>query len=499
MAAPLSLEILIKTILDNRGVAAADADIKKLSESMKAAAQEGKPLETSVDAVTAAFTKQQAAGKEVATVWEKMTEAQKADQRASAQSAVAMLQNDDAKRKAADASKLLTKELGALKLAGEGTRKVMNGLAQGGIGGLITAASGANDIFRAMGTGLTQVGRGLAIASAAAAPLIVAIAAMKKISGDNESAMERMWAAGAKGAETYAARFKEVTAQVEADSDRQLAAIEKVISANDRLLASNAKADQREAAKFAAQKELALAEAKTPEERAAVEARFGGIAQDNRLLDAGRDEKQAQDQLAQLRYELDQSNAALREAEQRAEQSKQDALGYGDSNAPAALAARQRAFADRDAVATARTARDEQAVRIAQDQQANYDIIEGVRNSRELVGINRQTSAAQQRQSVTPAPAGPTVSAPDPRIARDLEVNLTGLRARAQEQMLARDYTGQSSTIVEIQRAKKALSEQNAALKSFARAAADGAESTSKEVQAQKRRLDNTAESRAGQ
>lgn len=57
MANPMTLEILIKTIADSRGIATTEADIKSLAGSMREAAAAGKPLETNADKITEALTK----------------------------------------------------------------------------------------------------------------------------------------------------------------------------------------------------------------------------------------------------------------------------------------------------------------------------------------------------------------------------------------------------------------------------------------------------------
>jgi hypothetical protein len=267
-----------------------------------------------------------------------------------------------------------------------------------------------------------------------------------------------------------------------------------------------AKADQRVKAELAAKKRLALAEAKTPEERAAVEARFSEIDRDNALLDATRDERAAQEFAAGLSAEARQAEAALREAEERAEQSAANAAAFkpevrfgrrGERREvftdPAAINARKIAQADAAAVQLAREAYQSAADQAAAGMNSAYDTQRDVMDRRNLISIESRAAAAEARNAA-PASSGPSPAAPAADPAR-----IAQLRRTAEDAQARGDFATQDQAVAEL----RALRTGNAKLINevvqTARSMATALETAARETEKQRRRQDSAKESRTGQ
>jgi hypothetical protein len=128
MSAPnqLSLEILIKTIADARGITTTNQQIQGLADSMRQASAAGKPLETSADSIAGALLK---SGKAAGTL--------------------------------SEAGKAAGKTLGELNRAGAGASLILNGLeqaAQGGIRGVIGLGNATRGFITVARTAIASTG-----------------------------------------------------------------------------------------------------------------------------------------------------------------------------------------------------------------------------------------------------------------------------------------------------------------------------------------------------
>lgn len=371
MSQPLSLEILIKTILDNRGLAATQSEVKQLSATFQEAAGKGANVETSVDGVVNALQRQRKAAAESKTAWENLTDAQRQEQREAAQTAVRMLQSEEAQKRAADASRQLGKELGVLKLAGQGVNNVFAGLNQGGIGGLIQAGRGFVDITRAMTSGVAQVGRGLAAGGAAAAPMIVAIQAMNKLAAENRAEMDKWWTELKTSSTETAAAIEANSLRVQKALKDELAAVTQLAAAYEESQGRTDSAYARDAKLNPARRDLrdqqlsqqetaALAKARSPAEREKIQRDFAQQRRLNGIKDTTSDFTSAD---AQADVTIDKAGGAIAEANARARE-QQQAVDEAQRGYDIALQ-RTRAYEPTDNSLAAQRARD--SARVAKD------------------------------------------------------------------------------------------------------------------------------------
>lgn len=342
MADQLSLEILIKTIADGKGIQTTDADVKKLAADMTAAAQAGKPLETSADQIaeklravgTSAQTGAQPAkqsieqmadsfaqantkgaefGSTIAKLNNEQLLALEERLRSDIKAAGELGQNTDGLKKKLEevystrTSQLdssldglasrsrsaepgianLSKTVGSLKTASAGAQQAMNGLAQGGIGGLVQAGRGAITVFTALGS--SAIGAVLIPALAAAGAGVIAF---NKIIDANREKLDRWAKESDERAAKLKASFESIEAAAKKSLEAQLSDVDKLIASYGELTNAIDRSRQKVADKNAAERDRKIAEinareaealeqAKTPEAQSGVKKKF---AEDRRVV-----------------------------------------------------------------------------------------------------------------------------------------------------------------------------------------------------------------------
>lgn len=379
-----------------------------------------------------------------------------------------LLRGIETKDKAARAAQNLARDVKTAGSAFSGLKNVIGGALTGNIGQmadgfkqLSNAATQASPRMQAL---FQQIARGAAAASVVVGPVLVAIGAMKMAAADAEAAMKRWWDEAAKGAEAYKQKSAEVKAAAAADLERMIADVQRLAQAYDDLLGRMDNATKRAQAVTAAQKELELAKANTPEERAAVEARFAATAIDNDKLNANLRERNAEEAKLDARAKLRDAEAAVREAESRFKGSP--------------------TRANQDAIAAAKANLGKVEEEVAPIFTRANEEIDNARLTREVGGIRKQTL------SVTTAKA--TAASTD-NAARRAE-----LRRTAEEAQARGDFAAQGAAVAELKKLNSSAANLTKAIIESGATTTSALDAATKELHKQKQRQKNTAESRAG-
>jgi len=415
-----SLEIEIRTLLRDQGLTATEDQLKRVMERTQELRH---ATERNTSSTGAATEEQKAHAQELVRQIE-------ATEKAAA-----------AKKRAGDAAAGLGKEIGQLRLAGQGLSKVFNGLAQGDLAGLIRAGQGLTEVWRAMSIGLGSVMRTLLALSPIIAVVGAGIAAMRKIAADNAEAMQRMWADAKAGGEAYRDSLAALQATNKATFDSIRADIQATVADLDRLSADMARAEKHARAVSAARKEAALAGAGTPEERAEIERRFAadeiqsGI--DNAALRSGNIDRRA----TEARAAVSSADAAVSAAKQKRDEAaaNAEAVKYTtDRNyrripntSREAIVARQNALAADKAYQEAIASRDEVARQASQIEQRAFEASYDATSQREVGAIRLDT--------LSRTPVRPTARA---QAEKPFDVGAGRTRAESLDQRLA-DLGGQ--------------------------------------------------------
>lgn len=425
--AKTSLEIEIRTMLADSGLAATEDQLKRVMERTQELRHANDQQAQSTSGVTDAM-------KEQAQVALRQIEANE--------------QSATAKRKAADASKLLSRELGLLKASGESLGQLFRGALSGnilqvgqGLLGLSRAATQAGNSVRGL---FAQFARGGLIGAAIAAPVITGLKIIQDKIAENEKAIKKFYDEAAAAADAYRERSAKVAAGVEQDLAKQMQAVEKLSAAYARLLSQIDAAEQRSSALNAANLEranaqldadeaAALARARTPEAREQVQREFGvkraslkAGAEAGSLDNAG---FSADVRQRAADRQITESSARLRELDVQETQLKAD---FENATAIAGKFELGSA-AQREAQAKARTAQDalkkfqesSKPVREALSQEISgaYTAIDSARTDREVTGIKRETQqlSGQARISQLATPSS------------DVQERLTSASGRVRE------------------------------------------------------------------
>lgn len=422
-----ALEILIRTTAEMQGVNLTEDGLQRVKEKVQELSAKNNENAESSSGVTDAM-KEQA---------QETLRNMAATEKASASA-----------KQAASAAQGFAKELGALRLAGNGVSKIMNGLSQGDLPGLVNAARGVGDVFKAMQTGFATFAGAASAAAVVAAPLLVLIGAMKLAANDAEVAMKRWWDEAAKSAEAYKVKSAEIKVAAAADLAAMLADVAKLAAAYDSLIGRMDAADKRAKEVSAAQKELALAKASTPEERAAIEKQFAENAVANDILNAGVREKNAKEAQTQASQENRNAEAGVRDAE----------LAFKANPSRA----------NRDALAAAKGNLDEVQTRTSEVFKKTDGEIDDARHTRKLGGIKQDTFKARAANT-GPGPAASPSGAPlDAGRAAEL-------RRTAESSQASGDFAAQAAAV-------KELKLMNAAAKEFSKSTAQHASATAKSL-----------------
>jgi hypothetical protein len=417
------LEILIKTVLEGRGISATKEELRDLSQELQRSAAAGEDINTSGKALEETLTKIRGSAKQTTSAWEQMTEAQKADQRELAQRQIRLLQNEEAQKRAASASRTLTKELGAMRLAGQGVNNVLNGLSQGGIGGMIQAGRGLVDISRAASAGVGVLTSALKLAGPAALAAGAAIALMKKAAADNQKEMEKVWDDAAKNREARTKAFEENTQRVIAALKEEKKAVEEVALAYERRQAGIEGSYAREAkldpaqdaladAQLAEAERAAMAKATTPEAKAQVKENFRRqregldvrrklVGFDNADLRAGLETQAAEEAKIAANERTRAIQAEIADARRKLEEANEGAKQYLEvartrtgnrfaDTSPEAVAARRRAAEAKDYLDKLEKEAGPTLEQNAKTIEAADAQIEAARLTKEITALQRQ-------------------------------------------------------------------------------------------------------------
>ncbi|MBA4136773.1 MAG: hypothetical protein C0518_05600 [Opitutus sp.] len=269
--------------------------------------------------------------------------------------------------KAAAGSKDLGRDLANLSRAGQETGRVMNGLSQGGIGGLITACRGAIGVIKALATGTIGAVL-LPIVAAAGGALLL----LGKRARDNAAEMRKAFDEAAKNAEDFKTRLEAATAGVQESLRLQGEAVQQLTRDFDELLGRIDQASKRNTtlataeraaldAQLDADEQQAIANAR-PDERDDVRRTFARRRRDvqfqrqeqditNTDLSATVREKAASEAQQAARAELDALGALIREAQAKADEALARTQQYAATDSsPDAMAARNEARVQQETV-----------------------------------------------------------------------------------------------------------------------------------------------------
>lgn len=414
MGDKLTLEVLIKTVLEAAGVQAGTAEIKQLAGTIEKTTEAGKQLEITSKDIVEGLEKQRAAAMSTGKAWEDLSASEKEAQRETAQRAVRLIEADDAAKKAAASSTTLAKNLGTLKEAGAGVQQVISGLLTGnlfavgqGIAGIskaITAASAATKAW------LAELALFTAAVSALAAPFAAIIVAFRQYADELVKANKRIQDAAVKSSEARAKAAEESSARIQKVLEKELKALNEIEAAyeksqkrTDELYANEAK--KREAQRGLRDSNLNIAEkqaldrAQSDEERERIRREFERKRTTNEINDKFGDLATSDYQgkvntlnaeetirKAQAQFEDAQENVR---AAQREFDSKQNA--WKSIRDPGAReAAEKDALAARDRLKEVKAAADKVADETTRVIAAATAQIETAKNTKELTEINRQ-------------------------------------------------------------------------------------------------------------
>jgi hypothetical protein len=424
VSSPLTLDILIRTVAQGAGLNVTNEQVQKLTASLQSAAAAGEQVNITTEEIKRRLTEQTRETERSRDAWSRMSEAEKDVMRQQAQTAVRTIEATEAKKRAADTAKLLAKDLGSLKSAGQGVSQVFAGLSSGGVGGAIQSFRGMLQVVTSLRTGVgalvQQLGRGLAAGAAVAAPAIIAIKAMGQAAETTAKNTQKTLDDAAKASEERTKRLEEHSARVQAALQKELKLIQELQAGYDKLNAAQDRGDARQSAlnKAETDRQLAtidtrekeaLAKATTPERRAAIAAaaerertkvreRAGQIDRDNVQLRAGvriaREEENIRNQSDVLRRAQTEANQAELDAAKA-----EDVAKTANKENPNSEAARSRTKEALEARARAKTLRekaDQVRVAVGENQEASRIAIEQARTQQEVGSIEQQTANTQR-------------------------------------------------------------------------------------------------------
>ena len=404
-----NLEITIRTIADEHGIQLTQDGLQQVKERVQ-------QLGASTDKGTAQFTG--------------FTEAQKD------QAKVALFY--------AGTANTATQSTNALSESVHGGGRAFMGLKEV-IGGIefnrpAEAIRGLVNLTGAAGIGLRTLASGFSADAIAAGPILVAVGAMREIAAENEKAIKRMFESGAKAAEDYKARHSAVVAAAEKELKGLLDELAQLSKAYNDVIADSKRLQQNSAEIMSAQKDLALAQASTPEEKAAVEAKFSGAKSDTDRLNAGVNEQNARESLLALADKGRSADEAVSKAQNEFDSAKdasRQLLGT-----PASDGALARAKAAKDALDAAMGNRDRVRNEITPAMKTAQDQIDAAQQSRAVGAIRKQTETATAATKVS------ELSEADVK-------KITGLRAAAQTAMESGDFATQDALVAELKNMHK--------------------------------------------
>lgn len=389
MSNQTQLEIQIRTTLDAAGIVATEEQVKKVTDALGDAQQAASKTDDSIEALVrqlrSAKDESESFGKslkglsndDLLSVEERLREQIRTTQQAGGNidelkrkleetfntrttSQVDAL-GDSLKRATtgtgslANAKGLLTTNANRAGQAIAGLNKAAGGLAQGGFGGLRNVVGGLTTTFRALGVSITRLAGPVGIAYGAVTGVI---GLMKKAAEENEKAMAKMWEQAEAKAKLYKDTLEQLNKETEASQKRQAENLDALMGRYERLNAARDEGNGRMDRETERQKRLDLARANTPEEKAAVEARYAEADRGTRetrarqaldLEDTTTRDLREQQRDVRATFEGAQtrdadSRAVAREARLRAQEAK-DALDAAQTAYDSAALAAESGFA----------------------------------------------------------------------------------------------------------------------------------------------------------
>jgi hypothetical protein len=448
------LEIQIKTTADLQGLKLTEQGLQRVKEATQQVASKSEAYVQSHSKVTDEMKRQAQAASEVLSDQDKLAKHYQVS---------------------AQAADNLGKNIGTLKGGFSGLSQVMGGLLSGNITqvtqGFLTLSKTAANASPAIQALFGQIASGAAAAMVVAAPLIVAIGAMKQMAADNEKAMQRWWGEAAKSAEAYKQKSAEVKAAAQADLDAMLVKVRELAAGYQSLISDMDRAQSRAKEVANAQKELALAKATTPEEKAAIEAKFGAAGLESDQLNAGVRQRNAEETLTKARGQMDDAEAGVRDAE------------IAFQNNPTR--------ANQDAVKAAKANRDKVSSEISPVIEKSYSEMEAARHTTKIAGIRQDTLKVQSsRPAALPSIRPEAVARPDIGAPLDRD-RASALRQTAEVAQAAGDWSGQAAAVDELRK-------MNAAAKAFASAVAANASGTTAALRKTESKLKRTQQAGPG-
>ncbi len=388
------------------------------------------------------------------------------EMKAQAQAALKQINADE---ELAEAQKKVGHEAGSVREAIRGLTEVFHGLENGNP---IAIFKGLHDIVKGLGLGVAQVAQAfiamLPAILAIAAPVLAAIGAMKLAANDAEAAMKSWWASAAASAEAYKKKSEEVRVAAEADLAAQLAAVEKLKAGYVTLIATMEEAEKRAKAVTAAEKEYALALAKTSEEKAAIELKYGNADSENTVRNADLKAKNMADAASQARENIRGAETGVNNAQIDFDSAVESTRAFdpddprGDEDRKKALIARQKldaAKSNLDKVTAANNDIISQADKAAKDAQLAKDV----------AAITKKTAAVNATKIVNTSVANNTAKEAD-------------LRATAQSAMESGDFAKQDAAVAELQKMAKAAADLKKSLATQATAVTQSLDAASKQA-----------------
>ncbi|HEX2860695.1 MAG TPA: hypothetical protein VHN79_03605 [Lacunisphaera sp.] len=433
------LEIRIRTIAEEQGIKLTEQGLQRLKEKT-----------------------QEVAGRtnEAAGEFKGFTAAQK-------EQAQQMVRNIEATEKAAKGAASLGRDVNTVKGAFSGLRDVIGGALNGnllqvgsGFGKISAAVTNATPAVQTL---FGAIARGAAAASVVVGPVLVLVQAMKMAANDAEAAMKRWWDEAAKGAEAYRQASAQVKSSAAADLAELTASVQRLADSYSALIGRMNDAEKRSKAVSAAQKELELAKAGTPEERAVIEAKFASNELDNEVLNADLRERNAIDAQNQGLQEVRNAEANVRDAE--------------------ATFATNPTRANQDAVAAAKANLGEVQTRVSKDVIApSQSQIEDARLTREVSGIKKQTLSVTTAKGTAKTASGG---------------NRGDLRAQAEAAQASGDFAAQDRAVAELRKLNNSASGLSKAIIETGATTSSALDAAAKDQKKQQQRQANTSEARA--
>jgi hypothetical protein len=339
MPSQTQLEILIKTVADSRGIALTEQEVKRLGDTLSHTQEQARKADTSADALARQFgeANRQAAefgnslrglsNDQLLAVEEKLREqiktteglGQSTDELKrkleAAYNTRTNAQVDELGKRLRDASnqgtnftrvgQQMTGQLNQTQRAMSGLSNVTAGLARGGFAGAVQAGRGFITILGGISRLAGPVG--IALGAVGAALLVI-----RKNAAAAREEMEKLAKQGEANVGKYAAELEKLTAATEKQTEAQKTQLAELSAGYERLAADIANATTRADAQTNQRKELELAAARNPEDRAEVERKFANIEIDNKELRANQQRDVAERELTDLRGQRDSARNAAR-------------------------------------------------------------------------------------------------------------------------------------------------------------------------------------------